>query len=481
MKRLATLLCVAMLLSQPLEAVAVNLIRNPGFEAGLASWHSRANEPSCASVDVSAHSGKSCVRLKAIASNCGIQTSPLYPGLDIQLDRTYALSAFVKNNGVRQGQFGIRLYCNDAEERCIVMKSFGEITAQTPAGGWQKHTFRFGPGADFQVPRETDHVFVRASFYRKDGDCEGEVMLDDFELVRENAKAARPVQDGEKGAVAVWRLEKATSGPLAEVVAGRLRERGYAATVLSTNDLTDDEKLSADLFDLLLVLDGSAYPVPGKMPLLRFLRGGGSLLVLGRPGAQAELYPTAGGWATEAELAVTPHADVPVNIAAGRDADVWKLNMDAKESKPSLELIADGDTRSLQMRSQLTAFQYATLDATPPPDTSFCILRFFAKGDARTPYLAVELNEKDKSRWKAVVPLSTSWQEYSLHTARFISYATEGRGGDGDHFHVERAAQVSFGYPSSLVGKGERSFSIRDVCWRKSRVAQDAPIRDGFV
>ncbi|MBM4085433.1 MAG: hypothetical protein FJ272_11635, partial [Planctomycetes bacterium] len=144
MKRLAAILCLAVWLSQPFEALAVNPIRNPSFEAGLAHWHNRANEPPCAAVDESAHSGKSCVRLKAVGGNCGIQTSPLYPGLDIQLDKTYALSVFVKNNGVRQGQYGIRLYCNDAEERCLVMKSFGEMTAQTPTGGWQKHIFRFG-------------------------------------------------------------------------------------------------------------------------------------------------------------------------------------------------------------------------------------------------------------------------------------------------------------------------------------------------
>jgi len=455
-----------------------NLIRNPGFESGLAHWGSRPGEPPCARIESAPgapHSGRSCVRVKAIGHCCGIQTENLYPGLDFFLDADYVLSVFVKNLGVKRGEFGIRFYCCDADGQCIVMKSFASTTAATPVQGWQQHVFRFGPGREFNVPSETDHIFVRASFYRKDGDCEGEVLLDDFSLRREGTPQP-PRPRGERGNVAVWRHDGGPA-PIAapSKLADALRQARCAVRILTTSDLTDSAVLCPDDFDLLVVPYADIYPAAGKMPLLRFIRGGGNLLVLGPPVFSNLLYPAGNGWVTERDFAVSPPADVPVAFGSEKDLH---LNVGSRDARPSLRLVADGDAKTLEMKSRLVAYQYVGVEMPPPPGPSYCLVHFFAKGDENTPYLCLELNEDDDSRWKAVVPLGKSWREYSVHTGRFRSYATEGRGGPGDFFHVERSARLQLGFPASLVGEGERSFQVRGISWRKSKVAEDVVVGD---
>ncbi len=103
----------------------------------------------------------------------------------------------------------------------------------------------------------------------------------------------------------------------------------------------------------------------------------------------------------------------------------------------------------------------------PPGQDLLC---FWAKGDARTKQLLVEVGETDGSRWMAVVPLTARWTYHVLAPEVFHYWPdarVKGRrGGEGDHFHPRNGDHIVLGLAQShtpAVGGGPHAFWVDQI------------------
>jgi hypothetical protein len=79
-------------------------------------------------------------------------------------------------------------------------------------------------------------------------------------------------------------------------------------------------------------------------------------------------------------------------------------------------------------------------------------LVFHAFGDAETPRLVVECEERDGSRWAHIVEVSPDWRLYGIDASGFLHVGGgENRGGPGDRFSFSRIARISMGLSMRLT------------------------------
>jgi len=467
--RFLRLILLSLLLQVSCAAANENIIRNADFEKGMLHWRLMPNSPPCFTLEGKdvAYSGDACVKIFADGSNAGIQTDWLFVDLDVERGKRYTLSAFVKNDGVRAGSFGIKLYCYTDDDKFAGMTAFASIDPSTPRGDWRRYELTFGGADEFQIPPTATKLFVRASFWSKDGKSVGTVYLDDLRLCgRDEARSRMPHAKQTEGKIAVW---KHAAPPFAqsrepEELAEVLNENGFAVSLVTT------ERLSSHLgdFDALVLPYEGVFPAPAKMNILRFLRGGGNLLFFGSR-IPEPLFPATDGWRTHQNMLIGSAKSVPIAQAEMKNPQRWKI-MSGKGDKPtSLTVETEGDVPRLRVRMDVSNYQYIYTETTPP-DSSYCVLCFSARGDASTRNLVIELNEDDGSRWKTVVRLTEQWRDYFVHTGEFISYATPDRGGAGDYIKPEKITKVFFGCTAPVSGKGVHEFSLSSLRWAKSAV-----------
>ncbi len=98
------------------------------------------------------------------------------------------------------------------------------------------------------------------------------------------------------------------------------------------------------------------------------------------------------------------------------------------------------------------------------------MLAFTVKGSDTTPQLAVEVQERDGSRWFATINITTQWQRICLDPSDFKywrdSPTGNRRGGEGDRLHPSQAARIDFQLSqshTSAVPPGRHEFWIADI------------------
>ena len=470
--------------SQP---AASNLVTNPGFERGTrgwrGSWEDEGAEVVCDAGG--AHGGRSFLVLTAEDANVGIDSEPLRAATDFDVGKPHLLSARVANHGITRGGFGLRFYCYDARGEYLAMKSLGNLGPKSAVAGWQEIEAHVGPGTDFPFPEGVGHVVVRFSFWADEADCRGQVLIDDVyfgPIANEREGSLRTFERTSRGAVAIWK-DDLSAGEASEpdYLASLLRRAGFGVSLIDTDELADRAVLHTNYFDLVVLPYGSLYPATGADALRRFLRQGGGMISLGGPCFRRPVYPSPDGWIEEISSNTSPKPPRPIVELSQETAVSLGALMERGDQPAEVALSEDPDgNRALRVVvPDLHSYKYLPLTTESTADYS--VVHFRARGDSDTRHLCVELNETEGSRWKAVVPLSAEWQTYEISTGEFISYATEGRGDEGDFFHSDRARRVAFGFPSSLVGVGRRSFEISQIEWRFSSVAPQQVASDSLL
>jgi hypothetical protein len=231
-----------------------------------------------------------------------------------------------------------------------------------------------------------------------------------------------------------------------------LRRAGYTPAGVPGDALAGPASLEAPDIGLVVLTRADRLPAAAAPPLDRYLKRGGRVIVLRAPAWQTPLIRWQGRWLTEREYyrataAVPP--DHPLFDFAPGGLAGWTRTSNAMESPTQAETVpADrpGFTRALRVKiANLTSwdtFVSPPLEA-PFPDGN-TITCFAAKGGPRTRQLAVEWDERDGSRWIAVVPLTEEWRRYALPPSAF-RYWQSNPARAGDRFRPENAERVSFG------------------------------------
>ena len=138
----------------------------------------------------------------------------------------------------------------------------------------------------------------------------------------------------------------------------------------------------------------------------------------------------------------------------------WDSSMHGEGDPIQVSGEGTGDSPFRFTLSDLQSYQYAGVKLGLLP-AGGAVLVFDARGDDATPFLCLELQENDGSRWKRIIELSTSWREYRLHTAGFVPYATKNRA--ADYFHPADAKVLSFGLFKQLGTAGPHRFEVRNL------------------
>ncbi len=241
-----------------------------------------------------------------------------------------------------------------------------------------------------------------------------------------------------------------------------LNDAGYDAATVSTDALVDPSKMTPDAMDLLVVPARGSYPADGLDPLAEYLRAGGRVMTLGGVPFSNPLVRGPDGWE---QVAVPSEPPGEVHAIADFDETTPHVAIRGGEDGPiAWETVEEDGHRALRASvADLQQWQYVEFPVADTGDTSFSVLHFRARGDANTPILGLELTETDQSRWKYVIPLGEDWREYTIFIPHFLSYATEGRGGEGDYLHPERLQTLSFGITKGMVGEGPHTFWLDDI------------------
>ena len=262
-------------------------------------------------------------------------------------------------------------------------------------------------------------------------------------------------------------------------LAAALRGAGFGVTPLSCADLAAEGVLSAARFDALVLPDARRFPGPAADALSRFLRSGGDLVLLGGLPFAEPVWPADGEWVTEAELAgavaTTPDGTVLHDFEDGK-APRWSRSSNAT-TNPSAVSVENGP-HGRCLRVDVRGLSGWDNVRTPFPGASAGganALALWAKGDAATPKLAIELREEDGSRWIATLDLTTEWRRHVLPAWRFGYWRDSrvtGRGGAGDGLNLARARELTVGQSFSHTGNlpGDHTFWIDGLALAASPV-----------
>ena len=276
-----------------------------------------------------------------------------------------------------------------------------------------------------------------------------------------SAGAAITVEPGTAGRVAMLKdipgLDRAQNDALATA----FRRAGFGVTFLNGQQLASPAVFSPMNFDYVVLAGSHFFPSKAKNNFLRFLRNGGHCVALGGDVFEEPVAQYNGRWYSHAdverELAATKPETILLDLAKG-DTRIWRRSSDV--AKAASAVVAQDQGLRFEIRG-LKGWDTFNV-AIPAFSKGQTLLCFRAKGDAATPQMAVEIDEKDGSRWVATVELKPDWNSYALSPDRFAPWEAKAISKKSS-FAPANAARLSFGLASSFnsnLSKGDHTFWV---------------------
>lgn len=298
--------------------------------------------------------------------------------------------------------------------------------------------------------------------------------LEALEASAEDQLASLGYQRSEAGNIAVFVEDMpGFSEALADAYTAALSER-YSVTVLDGEAISNPYLLTPDRFDLLVLPTPKAFPAYGASSVGNYTQSGGHLLVLGGPAFETPLWEAKGRWMTRADVrsAVADSAARRVFMDFSQGAVDWERasnDMAASSSAQVVEPGADGEGGALLLDIRdLTGWDTFGAPAfdESPFDDEYRVLTFMAKGDESTRELAVEVRERDGSRWMTSVPVTPEWRRVLILPEEFQLWQDGSPAGRTGQFRPDQARQIVLGLAFTHtpgVGPGDHRIWIDDL------------------
>jgi hypothetical protein len=263
---------------------------------------------------------------------------------------------------------------------------------------------------------------------------------------------------------------------LGQTIEGVLRKAGYAPVQKTMEELMQPQALSPTSCALLVLPDARELPASFLAPFTAYLHAGGHLMAFGLPAWQTVLVKNSNDrWVTAVEDAeshalITPPHPVFEFQSTADVLDWTHSNFPANDGsvKDWVSVTVQGHTAGalhVTLPQMLGWDTYVSPELTSPPFPDGQTLTVFsAKGGPLTPRLSLEWDEKDGSRWIAVVTLTTHWQRYVVPPSAF-HYWESVPARSTSSFHPENAVKFSVGLAQSHTGTGigKQEWSIAEV------------------
>jgi len=260
-------------------------------------------------------------------------------------------------------------------------------------------------------------------------------------------------------------------------LAAALEARGFAVTRLTVDQALVPRVLTADVYQALIVPQCDAVPVALGAAAQRFSREGGHLVFLGGPFLDRALVKAGGKWLDRAGqerlLLSTSTAHRAFEIQSGGDFTAWGRSTSSRDSASSLAVVGEGPDGAACLRLSVPDLQGWDVFQSPKLSALFGegddLFTFMAKGGAKTGQLAVEVIERDGSRWIATAPVTTEWRRVSLRVGDFHYWrdsSTKRRGHAGDRLRPADTVRLCLGFSGShtpAIGGGSHTVWLADV------------------
>jgi len=277
--------------------------------------------------------------------------------------------------------------------------------------------------------------------------------------------------------------ERGVEPPL-EAVCDELYARGLRCEIVGPDELIAGKGLAGkERFGLLVIPRCDVFPVRAVAPLLKYLESGGRMILIGDRPFSRLAVKYGGEWLTPDEIAERISATRPHKlIVSFSDGELRKWHRSSgSSSHPTRASVEESGRPDIGPALRVDVAGFKTWDVfsrrfdsarTDDPRALTC---FWARGSKNLSQLSVEWQEKDGSRWIAVIPLSAKWKHYVLPPERFKYWydnPSKGRGGPGDRLDPRNARRLAIGLAKShtpYVPEGDHTFWVADIGWARNR------------
>lgn len=262
-----------------------------------------------------------------------------------------------------------------------------------------------------------------------------------------------------------------------------LAHAGYKIMAISPEAATTSAAITADQFFLYVIPDARTYPADGFAPLDRYLARQGNLVTIGGPAFTKPIYKLAAGaettWYDKETYENRINQTKVEKIVFDFESPLaWLLEAgDPKLTAGEIGAVAGGVKGRCLAYKIAELVGWATYSTTLAPGTfsrESNLLSLWAKGDAQTKMVLLEMVETDGARWMYVLPVTSEWKHYAIFFDDFLywhdSVTKDQRGQPGDHLNSTSITQLKFGLAGTHtpVSGGAHRFWIDEVGCAKS-------------
>ena len=234
----------------------------------------------------------------------------------------------------------------------------------------------------------------------------------------------------------------------------------YGVTAITFRDLSDASVCAVSNFNCI-IFPSTYFPNTASNALVRFIRDGGDLLLLGGRAFADTAYEHDGAWRTRDEILERMSSRVRIAVDCDLSGD-WRHDSD-EAVDTTLSLVPGYRGRSLSVRcdqqSRWDMFSCALPRASIATDAN--VLTLMLKADANTPSLAVEITKADGTRLTAKTPVTTNWRRRYLSARSFRSVPSP----TGNAGLLSDVVRIGIGFRAGITqyAKGMHAFSADDI------------------
>jgi len=256
-----------------------------------------------------------------------------------------------------------------------------------------------------------------------------------------------------------------------------LTRKGFGVTRLTAEQLLSLDDLTGDAFSVFVVPQCASLPAQAAEAVARFAQEGGHLVFIGGPVLDHALWRVDGRWLDADGIAailqtVTP-AHRPFVIGPELNLKSWHRSCQDNTVASTFRVSNEGPGNRSCFRIDIPELSGWDIRQSPELPHLFgegdTFFSFLGKGDAKTSQLAIEIIERDGSRWIATAALTPEWRRIGLRLNDFHFWHDSSagkRGHAGDLLNPGHAVRLCVGLSAShtaAVGAGAHTFWLADV------------------
>ena len=248
-----------------------------------------------------------------------------------------------------------------------------------------------------------------------------------------------------------------------------LTRKGFGVTRFTAAQFIAPDAVTAERFPVLVLPQCASLPAQTGPWVQQFAREGGHVIFIGGPFLDSALSRVGGKWldaaGREALSRRVEPAHRPFVIGPDLNLTAWRRSCADKAEKSDLRVVNEGPQNQPCLRLDIANLQGWEIRHAPEQPSLFGegedFFTFMAKGSDTVSQLAVEISEKDGSRWIATAELTPAWRRIGLAREAFRFWpdsAAKRRGEAGGRFEPGLAVRVGFGMSAShtpaMLGNG---------------------------